>query len=324
MAAPDARITFEPGPWQHRWVSANGARFHAVDGAVDPASGEPTPDRERRPLVLLLHDFPQFWYTWRHALPVLQAAGFRPVAIDIRGYGASDKPPRGYDVVTLVDDISGIIRSLGYERAILVGCGLGGWLAWATALIRPECVRALAALGVTHPVYSARPLSRAYTWGGRLDLLRFALPGLPERSVRRGFLVRDTLTRWGGAGDLTWLEPRAVELYEKAMHLPAVDRSALGYLRWIVRSQVRGDMRAFIALARRTVDVPTLHVMGERDGLVSPAAARRSGRYMSGPYTFVALPGCGHFVPEQDPAAFHAVLLDWIATLPPAEPHVVG
>src|SRR6201997_1336809 len=75
------------GPWNHRSISANGTRFHAAEAGDGP-------------LVLLLHGFPEFWWTWRHQLAVLPEAGFRAVAVDLRGYGGSDKPPRGYDLVT--------------------------------------------------------------------------------------------------------------------------------------------------------------------------------------------------------------------------------
>ena len=91
-----------PGPWQHRHVAANGARFHVAEAG--PADG---------PLVLLLHGFPEFWWAWRDQLPALAAAGYRAVAMDLRGYGGSDKTPDGYDPVTLAQDVSGVVKALG-------------------------------------------------------------------------------------------------------------------------------------------------------------------------------------------------------------------
>ncbi|WP_117214559.1 alpha/beta fold hydrolase, partial [Allorhizocola rhizosphaerae] len=108
------------GPWAHRFVSANGSRFHVAE----LGSG---------PLVLLLHGFPEFWWAWHHQLPLLADAGFRAVAVDLRGYGASDKPPRGYDGFTLAADVTGLIRGLGERRAIVAGAGAGGLIAWAAA-----------------------------------------------------------------------------------------------------------------------------------------------------------------------------------------------
>ena len=89
------------GPWHHHFVAANGARFHvAVAGST---VGDP-------PLVILLHGFPQFWWAWRHQLVALAASGYRVAAMDLRGQGASDKPPIGYDVPTLARDVAGVIR----------------------------------------------------------------------------------------------------------------------------------------------------------------------------------------------------------------------
>ena len=99
----DASSVLIDGPWQHRFVSANGARFHVAE------QGE-------GPLVLLLHGFPQFWWAWRHQMPALADAGYRVAAMDLRGYGASDKPPRGYDTFTLAADVASVIRSLGEKR----------------------------------------------------------------------------------------------------------------------------------------------------------------------------------------------------------------
>jgi len=93
------------GPWSHRSVSANGTRFHIAENGDGP-------------LVLLLHGFPEFWWTWRRQLSTLASAGFRAVALDLRGFGGSDKPPRGYDLITAASDAAGLIRSLGeaYKR----------------------------------------------------------------------------------------------------------------------------------------------------------------------------------------------------------------
>ena len=113
-----------PGPWQHRHVAANGARFHVAEAG--PPHG---------PLVLLLHGFPEFWWTWRDQLPALAAAGYRAVAMDLRGYGGSDKTPNGYDPVTLAQDVAGVVKTVGGRPAVLVGHGWGGYVGWATAAL---------------------------------------------------------------------------------------------------------------------------------------------------------------------------------------------
>ena len=127
LPEPDAAIR-AAGPWTHRDVAANGARFHVVDIGDGPA-------------VLLLHGFPTFWWTWRRQLIALADAGYRAIAMDLRGYGGSDHPPEGYDPRTMAADVAGVIRCLGEPEAVVVGHGWGGVGAWSTAVLEPEVVR---------------------------------------------------------------------------------------------------------------------------------------------------------------------------------------
>ncbi|NKY07594.1 alpha/beta hydrolase, partial [Cellulomonas hominis] len=111
----DSAALLLDGPWRHHFVPANGARFHvAVAG----------PDDRDAPLVVLLHGLPGLWWSWRHQLPAVAADGYRVVAMDLRGTGGSDKPPIGYDVPTLTRDVAGVVRSLGCDRAVVVGHGV--------------------------------------------------------------------------------------------------------------------------------------------------------------------------------------------------------
>src|SRR5437764_7953295 len=134
--------TPEVGPevWTHRTVLLNGLRHHSVETGTGP-------------LVLLLHGFPEFWYSWRQQLPALAAAGFRAVAPDLRGYNLSDKPKlvADYRIGRLVEDVAGLIRHFGAERAHLVGHDWGGAVAWKTAISRPDLVERLAVLNCPHP-----------------------------------------------------------------------------------------------------------------------------------------------------------------------------
>ena len=129
--AADSAIHLD-GPWTHRSVSANGTRFHIAEAGDGP-------------LVLLLHGFPQFWWTWRHQLASLAGAGFRAVAVDMRGYGGSDKPPRGYDLITAAADAAGLIRALGEANAVVVGHDWGGMTASGVLVILPVVIFSFAA-----------------------------------------------------------------------------------------------------------------------------------------------------------------------------------
>src|SRR6201999_3425042 len=131
--APDSSVVLVDGPWTHRVVSANGIGLHVAEAGTGP-------------LVLLLHGFPEFWWTWRHQLVGLAGAGYRAVAIDLRGYGESDKPPRGYDLWTLAGDVAGLIRALGERRAVVVGHDWGGLIGWTLAALHPRLVRSLVVL----------------------------------------------------------------------------------------------------------------------------------------------------------------------------------
>src|SRR6201987_4066350 len=136
--APEPAIAIS-GPWAQRTVRANGTRFHVAslgDG----------------PLVVLLHGFPEFWWTWRTQLVTLAAAGYRAVAADLRGYGGSDKPPRGYDLITAAADAAGLIRALGEANAVVVGHDWGGLAAWTLASYFPKVAGRLAVVSTAHPL----------------------------------------------------------------------------------------------------------------------------------------------------------------------------
>jgi pimeloyl-ACP methyl ester carboxylesterase len=160
-----------PGPWTHRQVAANGARFHVAELGTGP-------------LVLFLHGFPEFWWAWRHQLPVVAAAGYRAAAMDLRGYGGSDKTPRGYDPMTLAADVAGVIRCLGARDAVVVGHGWGGFVGWATAAMQPSVVRALAAVCAPHPLQMARLFTSDRRHLGTVgQLLAMQVPMMPERRI---------------------------------------------------------------------------------------------------------------------------------------------
>src|SRR5437588_2021036 len=119
--------------WSHRLVTTNGVRLHLVEAGTGPA-------------VLLLHGFPEFWYSWRHRLPALAQAGFRAIALDLRGYNESDKPAgvRAYRPSVLLADLAGVIRQEAGGKAHVVGHDWGGILAWRLAQCHPELVGNLA------------------------------------------------------------------------------------------------------------------------------------------------------------------------------------
>jgi len=299
--AVDAATLLVEGPWRHRLVAANGARFHVAEAGEGP-------------LVLLLHGFPQTWWCWRAQLPALAAAGYRVAALDLRGYGASDKPPRGYDTPTLAADVAAVVRSLGEPSATVVGHDWGAWIAWSMPSLEPAVTRAVAAVSMAHPLRLRRAVltSRAQRRASR-HVLAFQAPMLPERRLVRPGTVRRLLTAWGGPG---WPDdPEVVRHYTDAMRVPFVAHSAMEYHRWVVRSQLRRDGRAFRDAIDHPIRVPVLRLHGGADPVVLPATAEGSARWVSGPTRSAVLAGAGHFLPEERPADVTALLLEWLATV---------
>lgn len=303
----DAAEVLVDGPWEHRFVAANGARFHVAETGDGP-------------LVLLLHGFPQFWWSWRHQLPALADAGYRAVAMDLRGYGASDKPPRGYDTLTLAADVAGVIRTLGAGDAVVVGHDWGGWLAWSLPSIAPRITRAVAVASMAHPLAMRTAMGRRGQREALADVFRFQLPMLPERRLSSGDGVRDVLYGWsadhsGDARNGAFPGPEALRRYRRAMRLPFVAHCSLEYYRWAVRSLPRADGRRFVAAVREPLTVPVLQLHGELDPYVLPATALSSHRWAGDQLRYELISGAGHFLPEEAPQRVTALLLEWLASL---------
>jgi pimeloyl-ACP methyl ester carboxylesterase len=293
------------GPWVHRQVSANGTRFHIAEAGEGP-------------LVLMLHGFPQFWWTWRAQLSALPAARGRAVAADLRGYGGSDKPPRGYDLITAASDAAGLVRALGEANAVIVGHDWGGLVAWTMATYHPKVVRRLAVVSVAHPLRTrAALLTDALRRGaGSARTVAFQLPVLPERRLVRhdAEWVGKTLRAWSGPG---WPDPDAEQRYRAAMCIPSVAHSALEYHRWFMRSGLRPDGVRYARRMRAPVQAPTLQLHGALDTCVRPASARGSGRYVEAPYRWRLVDGAGHFPQEEQPERLTAELRHWLADAEP-------
>lgn len=299
----DAADLLDDGPWRHRYVTANGCRFHVAEAG--PADGS-------APLVLLLHGFPQTWRAWKHQLVALPAAGYRAAALDLRGSGASDKPPRGYDTATLAADAAGVVRALGASSAVLAGSGWGGWVAWASPALQPATTAAVASLGEPHPLLPLREPWRVLTPSAVRHLARSQVPVEPEWAVRDGSTVEQVLRDWGAPG---WATPAVVAEHAAALRVPFAAHAAMECYRWVVRSRVRPDGRALASALARPVEVPVLHAQGAEDGAVVARAARRSGERAGSAYRWAQVPGAGHFLGEEAPEAVSELLVDWLGEL---------
>lgn len=304
MTSPEhAFVVREDGPWTHRDISANGIRFHIAEAG-------------RGPLVVLLHGFAQYWWSWRSQLDGLSREGFRVVAPDLRGYGDTDKPPRGYDAFTLAADVAGLIRALGERDAVLVGHGYGGVLALDAATISPEQVRGVVAIAAPHPARMARVrLPRGADRYGRL-LAWAASPVWPERRlVASGGAMVERLVRsqsgpaWKGSRDFR----RTMLRLRRAIQIQSAAHCACEHLRWVARSPWRADgHRHREALAGGTPG-PVLHLLGEADRFTPMRALADAARYCTGPYQLRTVPGVGHYPAEEAPAAVNALVAEFAA-----------
>ena len=302
--APDSSVVMVDGPWTHRVVRANGIALHVAE----LGSG---------PLVLLVHGFPQFWWAWRQQLLDLADAGFHAVAVDLRGYGGSDKPPRGYDSPTLAADLAALVSSLGESDAMIVGSDVGATLAWTVAARHPRVVRSLVVLGGAHPLRmraALRPGSgQAQRQSSAYALRTFQVPRRAENLLSRDSnWVRELYDRWSGP---RWRgTPRYVadvERYAQAMRIHPVSYCAAEHYRWLARSVLRSDGRAYAASLRTSIAAPVLQLHGDLDTCVLPSTARGSGQNVTGAYEWRVLDGIGHFPHDEDPGLVSGELIRW-------------
>lgn len=318
MGRPDPSVVRIGGPWRHLDVHANGIRFHVVeaeradgvDDTVDPS--RPLTDR---PLVILLHGFGSFWWSWRHQLRGL--SGARVVAVDLRGYGGSDKPPRGYDGWTLAGDTAGLVRALGHSSATLVGHADGGLVCWATSVLHPRVVRAIAVVSSPHPSALRTSTLRRRDQGRALLpwMLRYQMPMWPEHALTRNDgaelerLVRSRASaRWQAGEDFA----ETIAHLRRAIQIPSAAHCALEYQRWAVRSQVRSEGRRFMRSMRGPLAVPILHLRGDADPYVLADPVYRTQRFA--PHgRYVSIDGAGHFGHEEAPAEVNEQLSRFLA-----------
>ncbi len=300
QAAEDSSVMIE-GPWSHRFISANGSRFHVAELGTGP-------------LVLLLHGFPEFWWAWHQQLPMLADAGFRAVAMDLRGYGASDKPPRGYDGFTLSADVTGAIRALGERRAIIVGAGAGGLVGWATAALHPKMVQRLVVLGAAHPLrLRSAFITQAAQRRAGAALLKFQLPRFEHVLTRdNAALVGELLDEWTGpAFQATAAYAEYAAKCREAMRIPQAAFCALEAYRWAFRSTMRLHGYRFVRAMKQPVITPTLQLQGSLDTVMIPATAQGSGRYVLADYEWRLLDGIGHFPHVETPDLVTGEIIRW-------------
>ena len=176
---------------RNAFATANGIHLHFVEQGDGP-------------MIILCHGFPELWYSWRYQLPALSSAGFHAVAVDMRGYGKSDRPEAidQYTLLHLVGDMVGLLDALGVQRAVIAGHDWGAVVAWHAALLRPDRFRAVIAL--CQPFWARLPVAPTLIMPRRKDAVFYQLyfqePGVAETELERD--VRQTVLKVLGGGSL--------------------------------------------------------------------------------------------------------------------------
>lgn len=292
---PYESFTLPPGAAEG-YVATNGVRLHYV--AAGGSAGS------RGPLVVLLHGFPEFWYSWREVLPAL-SEHCPVVAPDLRGYNLSDKPRRGYDLPTLCADVAGLIQALGARDAVVVGHDWGGVIAWEFAMRYPALTRRLVILNAPHPAALLRELRTPRQLRRSLYAFFFQLPWLPEWVIARDqyAVVRHIFQARGADG--AGLAPEDVARYVTAIARPGALTAALSYYRQLGR---RGP---FALRPARRIAAPTLVLWGERDQALGVELLDGLDRWVTD-LRILRFPTAGHWLAQQRPAEVSTALLEFL------------
>jgi pimeloyl-ACP methyl ester carboxylesterase len=301
------RNTVSQQSWLHREGLINGIRLHWVEA-------RPRSPNKTAPLVVLLHGFPVFWYSWRHQITALALAGYRVVAPDLRGFNLTEKPATGYDLNTLTQDIAELIATLTMdtEKAFLVGQDWGGVIAFAVAARFPELVHKLVVLD-SNPTLCTLDnmtfLQRCKSW----HMLFFQIPVLPELIFgcnRAWLLAHHFLGRSSSCNKEACFDDATLELYRDAMSQPGALSRMLQYYRNIHVSSKQS--RSY-----PPVRVPVLILWSEQDSYsflggrqVMDEAALQE--YVEAPVEGIAL-DCGHWMQQELPEEVNRHLILFFA-----------
>jgi pimeloyl-ACP methyl ester carboxylesterase len=278
--------------WRDGFIETNGVRLHYVT----QGSG---------PLMLFLHGFPDFWFSWRHQIPEF-AIDHRVVALDMRGYNDSEKPPArsAYGIDQLVGDVAGVIETMGGGKATLVGHDWGGAVAWATANARPELLDRLIVMNMPHPALFIKALRRPKQLLRSWYILLFQLPVVPELmlTANNAEAVAQIFRR--SLVDSAAITTAELDRYRRAMLKPGAARAQLNYYRNVVTG----------GLGRRysVLEMPTLLLWAEEDRVLGQDLIEGTEMYVRN-LTVRRVPDCGHFVQQEKPLLVNAEIRSWLA-----------
>lgn len=262
----DQRVT-------HDYADSKGVKIHFA------ALGKPS-----APLIVMIHGFPDFWYSWRDQMDAL-SKDYYAVAIDQRGYNLSDKPKgvEQYDMTLLVGDVAAVIKHLKREKAIIVGHDWGGAVAWTFAMMKPDMIEKLIILNLPHPKGLARELANN--------------PQQQKNSgYARTFQQEGAHTKLTAQGLASWVkDPEAKKKYIEAFQKSDFEAMLNYYKRNYPREPYEGKS----GFPDIKVKVPVLMIHGLGDTALLPGALNNTWDWLEKDLTLVTVPGASHFV-QQD------------------------
>jgi len=250
------------------------------------------------PLVVMIHGFPDFWFSWRRQMAAFAKAGFTACAFDLRGFNLSDAPDddQAYGEASLVDDVQAVIKASGHTRATVIGHDWGGFVAWRAASALPETVQRLVTLNMPHPDLLTRSYARnpeQQAAGAYARTFQNLAPGVT--------LPIEALTRW--------VTDRAA----KPAYVEALGRSSpKGMLAYYRVNYPREPYADLIDNDLRKVKVPTLMIYGLKDTYLLPAAIDGAWNLIDAAFQLVTFPLAAHFVQHDEPELVTDTLLRWL------------
>lgn len=323
----------------HRQVEANGISIRLAEAGTGP-------------LVLFCHGFPESWYSWRHQLPAVAAAGYHAVAMDMRGYGSTTQPKDigAYTVNHLVGDVVGVVNALGERSAVVVGHDWGAPIAWWSALMRPDLFRAVAAMSVPYlaPIgglpegVTMNDLMRAMSAGRDYYRLYFQEPGVAEREMDadpvRGMLgmlysisgdiVSDRIHGQGWDGHFPMGERFIDQLVVPQDLPPWLTRADVDYyvgevsragffggINWY--RNINAIPAVLAPFVGSTIRNPSFYIGGELDLIAgnTPDAIAAMQAALPDLRHCELLPGAGHWIQQERPSEVNAALLGFLRSL---------
>lgn len=308
----------------HRFIETNGIRMHIAEQGTGP-------------LVLMLHGFPELWYSWEKQMTALAEAGYHAVAPDMRGYGQTDRPAKveRYTHLHLVGDIVGLLDALGEQQAIVAGHDWGASVAWNMALFRPDRVRGVIGLSVPYsPRGQASLLSvMRSVLGNGFYMSYFQQPGVAEAEFERD--VRTTMRKFltanisnaavvpEGKGMLdvmsepetlpTWLTEQDLDVFTAEFERTGFT----GGLNWYRTIALTWELMA--PWHHALVMPPALFMAGESDITVNFPGARKSIANMRATVPnikrTILLEDCGHWIGQERPAEVNTAMIEFVQAL---------